>query len=122
MGEGLREGDAAALQDPEERRRQGLYGFADHFLLRLNCDRSGSKLKAAILEVWGKSGLARQASGEALLFAIRGSLLVTVGQDTFTLKEGSAVNFDRTILHGHQPDPSIPKDQLPVIILYVQRD
>lgn len=112
----------AEMQQATERRRQGMLALANQFFTRLDCDRPEGKIKAALLEVYGPSGYSRQPSGEAFVFALKGSLRFTVAGETFVLDEGCAATFDRTLWHMHEPAPSMNRQDLPVLLLYAQVD
>lgn len=110
------------MQIPEERRRQGIYGLANQFFARLGCARPEGVLKSALLEVYQSSGYSRQPSGEGLIYVLSGSLRFWIGGEILDVQEGSALCFDRTVLHMHEPTPGTKPRDLPVRILYVQAD
>lgn len=108
------------MQEPAERNRQGIYGLANQFFTKLECDREAGSLKAALLEVYGTSGISQQVSGEAFVFVVKGQLTFTIGADSFELGEGEAATFDRTVPHMHAPASTMNRTTLPAILLYVQ--
>lgn len=110
------------FQDPAERRNQGNHRFANQFICRLGVDRPNGLLRAAILEVFNESGWAKQLTGEAFIYVLEGALRVHIGTESTSVPQGSAIAFDRTIPHRHEPCPSLQPRQLPVRILYVQTD
>lgn len=110
------------MQTPTERIRQGRLGFANQFFKRISCDLPGGKLKAATFEVFGKSGFASQPSGEGFFMCLKGSIRVVVDEQEFILEEGDATIFDRRVKHMHEPAPSVQKQDLPCILLYLQID
>jgi transcriptional regulator with XRE-family HTH domain len=105
-----------------ERHWMGLHGLASQYMRRLNCDRAGGRFKAAIFEVYASSGWSSQSSGEAFVFALRGSFLFRIGSDQFELHEGCAATFDRTVPHMHEPLYPISESSPPPVLLYVQAD
>lgn len=108
--------------NPAERMRQGRLGLANQFFALLGCDLPAGRLRAAVFEVYAPSGYSRQTSGEAFVFAMRGRIRFVVGEGEFTLEEGSAAIFDRTLLHMHEPASTGSPEDLPVVLLYVQCD
>lgn len=108
--------------DPGERARQGRYGLANQFFAYFDCAFEHGHMRAGIFEVFGPSGTSSQNSGEAFVYAIRGSLLFTVGDESFLLAEGSAAIFDRTRPHHHEPAPDTRREDLPAVLLYVQAE
>lgn len=110
------------MQLAAERLRQGRLGFANQFFRRIACDLPGGKLKAAVLEVYGRSGYAAQTSGEAFVQCVKGSVFFEVGEERFILRQGDSACFDRTRLHMHAPTDEVAKADLPCLLLYVQVD
>lgn len=106
----------------DQRRAMGRHGFADQFLMILGCDRTHGQLRAALFEVFGQSGRSRQASGEALVYAVKGDVQFHIGTESFVLRQGSAATFDRTVEHWHHPAESMAEEDLPAVFLYVQVD
>jgi hypothetical protein len=111
---------SASIQDPMERKRQGSFGFANQFLKRLNCDRPSRKLRSPVLEVFGDSGWASQASGEGFLYVMKGKLLFEIEGEQCEINEGAAITFDRTVRHRQRL--AVDTLDLPVVILYVKTD
>lgn len=110
------------MQNQAERLRQGRLRFADQFFTRLDCERSGARMKSGLFEVFGPSGFAVQRSGEAFVFMMKGAMRFVVGDEEFILGEGMAATFDRRIRHMHEPAPTVPSNELPVIMLCVQSE
>lgn len=108
------------IQQPEERHRLGALGFASQFLKKVPCQLADGQLKAAILEVYGKSGYAAQASGEAFVYCFQGTVRFIIGEEQCILEQGDFLVFDRTIRHMHEAIGN-PKHG-PALLLYVQAD
>jgi len=107
---------------PAERRALAEHKFADQFLRRLRSEIPFSPMKAAVLEVYGPGGWANQLSGTALIYVISGRLRFFHGEEVMEIPAGGSVQFDRTVLHRHEPTVALPSPELPVVILYVQHD
>lgn len=110
------------VQDERERRRLGGLGFANQFFRRLGAELPGGAMRGGVVEVYGRSGYASQASGEAFVFCMKGRVVFRFPGEAVELGEGDSLVFDRTLLRMHEPADGMEKGDLPCVILYLQID
>ncbi|ARU40240.1 hypothetical protein CCB80_03425 [Armatimonadetes bacterium Uphvl-Ar1] len=110
------------VQEERERRRLGGLGFANQFFRRLGAELPGGAFRGGVVEVYGRSGYASQASGEAFVMCLRGRVVFRFPSGDVVLAEGDSVVFDRTLMRMHEPAEGMEKGDLPCVILYLQID
>jgi transcriptional regulator with XRE-family HTH domain len=105
------------LMDPSERARIGMLGFASAFHWETEMGLLGSSMKGAVLEIYSETE-ANQHDGEELVFAVKGSVKVTVNGQSFVVNEHRFAVFWSGEPHVYAP----ATEALPVLIFSVRID
>ena len=86
--------DFKVVDEAKERRRLGGLDFVSGFLLNHQCMLAGGKLQAAEIELYGEQEKAGfRHSGEEFVYCLRGSLKLTVGEESVILQPGDSATF-----------------------------
>jgi transcriptional regulator with XRE-family HTH domain len=104
----------------DERNRMGWYGVATHFLSPLRCRRESSRFIPMITEIFARTDLSSDLSGERFFLGLRGRVRIVVGDESFELGEGEAATIDATKVSGLEPsEPLKPGDPAPLVLQVV---
>ncbi|MEY3764029.1 MAG: hypothetical protein RJB05_522 [Armatimonadota bacterium] len=90
-------------------------------LTSLECRLPDGKINSALLELYDRTEPVNHP-GEEFIFCLRGTALLTVGGQTYTLGEGDAATFWSTEIHRYAPAEETPEESLPVLLLTVWLD
>lgn len=107
------------VQDEAERNRLGWYGLASHFGQPYRIRRENSRFIAFSVEVYRPSDVTADPSGERLIFGLKGSVRVHVGDESFEVGEGEAAAYDATLPHWIEPATPVEAGTDPPRILQI---
>ncbi len=87
----------------------------------LDCELFGGTVVSSVIELFASCTL-RSFNGEELIYCLRGSLILHVGDDQVTLNAGDAVCLWAAQPHSCVPDPPLRVGQPPALILSVRTE
>jgi len=101
----------------EERNRLGWYGLASHFISPIRCRRPNTRVIPMVTEIFARTDVSTDLSGERFLLGLRGAVRVTVGDESFELGEGDGAIFDATQPSGLEPLEVVrPGESAPLVL------
>jgi transcriptional regulator with XRE-family HTH domain len=105
------------LQNPEERRRIGGLGFISCFQWESDLGLLGAKMRSTLMELHDET-TPGQHDGEELVFGVRGTSVVRLGEEELIVHEHQSASFWPSQPHRYAPDPS----SAPSLLLSVRID
>lgn len=106
------------VNDEEERHRLGRLGFQPFYTALLESELPEGTSSFGMMELHQPSWLDAHF-GEEFIYALRGSVVITVGGDPCVLEEGDSICFDAHQPHSYAPATPLQEGQLAPQILIV---
>jgi hypothetical protein len=97
----------------------GWYGLASHFISPLRCRREATRCIPMITEIFARTDMSADVSGERLVLGLRGAVRIFVGPESFELGEGEAAVFDATQTNGLEPIAVVKPGEAAPLVLHV---
>jgi len=107
------------IGDPGERNRLGWYGLVNHFGHPLRCRRTGSRHIPFLVELYRATDVTKDVCGERFVYCLRGAIRVTVGDESFVVREGEAATYDATEPNALEPLTPVEIGQPAPLVLQI---
>ncbi len=107
-----------AIQDPKERLRLGRSGLVSRFYRSFQLRMPEGVLSAGLVELYHRTEI-HQWPAEVMIYALRGSVRVQVGDESFVISEGSAGVWDNSIANYYEPATPIGVNGFPAEFLLI---
>lgn len=105
------------LRDPRERLRIGKLGFISAFQWESDLGLENSLMRPTLIELYDAT-TPNEHEGEEMVFGVRGTSLVKLGQHTLVIHENQSATFWPKNPHSYAPDPG----SVPSLLLSVRID
>ncbi len=106
------------IQDPKERLRLGRSGLVSRFYRSFQLRMPEGMLSAGLVELYRRTEV-NQTPGEVMIYTLRGSVRVIVGDESFVITEGSAGVWNDSVPNYFEPATPVGVNGFPAEFLLI---